>query len=46
MENVHELSSPEQSLKSARLREVERPSESPGASKETDQGPNDFSHFF
>lgn len=36
MENVHELSSPEQSLKSARLGEVKHPFEKPGASRETD----------
>lgn len=34
-ENAHKLPSPEQSLKSARLREVKHSSENPGASRET-----------
>lgn len=36
MENVHELSSPEQPLTSARLREVKHPFEKPGASRDTE----------
>lgn len=35
VENVHKLPSPEQSLKSVRLREVKHSSENSGASRET-----------